>query len=127
MDFSLRVRKGRNSDSVKRIWTLEEARSVLDQVDSWTREARNRFSELQSQLSSSIIPENKLEELEEEREKITARWVRRIMELGAEVKGLWLVDFDNGQGYYCWQLGEEDIMFEHGYNDGFAGRRPLEF
>lgn len=111
---------------VKRIWTIQEARDVLSQVHAWTEEAKENFSRVQSKIAREIVPENELEELEDEREKITARWVRRIMELGAEVKGLWLVDFDNGSGYYCWQYGEEDIMFEHGYNDGFAGRRPVK-
>jgi len=26
-----------------------------------------------------------------------------MMRRGLEVKGLWLVDFDNGSGYYCWR------------------------
>ena len=30
---------------------------------------------------------------------------------GLEVKGLWLVDFDNGSGYYCWQYPEEGLQF----------------
>jgi hypothetical protein len=43
-----------------------------------------------------------------------------------EVKGLWLADFDSGDGYYyCWQLGEEDIEHFHRYEVGFAGRRPI--
>ena len=46
--------------------------------------------------------------------------------LGVEVKGLWLADFDSGDGYYyCWQLGEDDIEHFHRYETGFAGRRPI--
>ena len=48
---------------------------------------------------------------------------RREMEaLGADVKGLWLVDFDNGSGYYCWQYPEDGLDHFHSYEEGFAGR-----
>ena len=43
--------------------------------------------------------------------------------LGAEVKGVWLVDFDNGSGYYCWRWPETAIDHFHGYEEGFE--RPL--
>ena len=42
--------------------------------------------------------------------------------LGADVKGLWLVDFDTGAGYYCWKWPEEELAYFHGYEEGFAGR-----
>lgn len=48
------------------------------------------------------------------------------MEEGAEVKGLWLVDFDNGEGYWCWKFGEDDIYYEHSYEAGFPGRKLIE-
>jgi hypothetical protein len=48
------------------------------------------------------------------------------MELGVLVKGMWLVDFDSGDGiYYCWQHPEPTIEYFHDYGSGFAGRRPL--
>ena len=50
---------------------------------------------------------------------------------GAEVKDLdsGLIDFPalrNGETVLlCWQLGEDEIAFWHGTEDGFQGRRPL--
>jgi hypothetical protein len=59
--------------------------------------------------------------------------VERLHELGVVVKDLdaGLVDFPaervGGEPVLlCWQLGEERVAFWHGYDDGFAGRRPLE-
>jgi hypothetical protein len=46
--------------------------------------------------------------------------------LGLEVKGLWLVDFDNGSGYYCWRWPEEDLAYFHGYDEGFDGRVRIQ-
>jgi hypothetical protein len=53
------------------------------------------------------------------------RWSREQEALGVETKGLWLVDFDSGSGYFCWQWPEERLEFYHGYEDGFAGRRRI--
>jgi hypothetical protein len=49
-------------------------------------------------------------------------WAADVQALGPEVKGLWLVDFDNGHGYYCWCYPEAAILHYHAYEDGFAGR-----
>jgi hypothetical protein len=53
------------------------------------------------------------------------RWAREMEALGLEVKGLWLVDFDSGSGYYCWQWPEERLEFYHGHDEGFAGRARI--
>jgi hypothetical protein len=53
---------------------------------------------------------------------IVERWAAEVEAHGAEVKGLWLVDFDNGEGYYCWRHPEPHITHYHGYDEGFAGR-----
>lgn len=42
-----------------------------------------------------------------------------------------LIDFphirENGEEVYlCWLAGEEDILFWHRLEDGFAGRQPIE-
>ena len=53
-------------------------------------------------------------------------WASSILQLGVDVKGLWLVDFDSGDGiYYCWQHPEEKLEYFHDYDSGFAGRRSL--
>ena len=53
------------------------------------------------------------------------RWASEIESLGCEVKGLWLVDWDSGDGYYCWRFPEPTVGHFHGYDEGFAGRLPL--
>jgi hypothetical protein len=55
-----------------------------------------------------------------------SRWVRSMEALGLEVKGLWLVDFDNGSGYYCWRWPEEDLAYFHGYDEGFDDRVRIQ-
>ena len=71
------------------------------------------------------------EELEREAEAV-ARAVSSLEELGVQVKDLdrGLVDFpslrSNGEEVLlCWQVGEDEIGFWHGLEEGFAGRKPL--
>jgi len=59
-------------------------------------------------------------------ERIITDWAGAIIELGIEVKGLWLIDFDNGSGYYCWQHPEPSLQYFHGYEEGFGGRVKLQ-
>jgi hypothetical protein len=60
-----------------------------------------------------------------------ARLVGHIQGLGILVKDLdrGLVDFPARRGeeevLLCWELGEDEIAFWHGLEEGFAGRKPL--
>lgn len=61
-----------------------------------------------------------------------ARCVNGIHELGAIVKDpdTGLVDFPAQHGgeevLLCWQLGEDEIAYWHGPEEGYAGRKPLD-
>ena len=60
-----------------------------------------------------------------------ARVIDEIVEYGVEVKDLdeGLIDFPalrRGETVLlCWKLGEDEILYWHGIEDGFAGRQPL--
>jgi hypothetical protein len=64
--------------------------------------------------------------------KGVARCVNGIHGLGAQVKDAdeGLVDFpalrDDEEVLLCWKVGEDEVAFWHGLEDGFAGRRPVE-
>jgi hypothetical protein len=60
-----------------------------------------------------------------------ARCVTRLQELGILVKDLdrGLVDFPALRGdeevLLCWEVGEDEVGYWHGLEEGFAGRKPL--
>jgi hypothetical protein len=112
------------SETPRRTFTFEEARALLPEVRERTRRAVEALS------SMTVLADDGPEAAEERAEKAVAdalaAWASAIEELGIEVKGPWLVDFDSGAGYYCWKWPEESLAFFHGYDEGFAGRVRLQ-
>ncbi len=129
-----------------RYFTAEEANEALDDVRPLTEELvehRRVLVELQERQmaltariagnGSSVQPfdlQDAQESLDEEVAGI-ARCVARIHELGALVKDLdeGLIDFPAQRAgedvLLCWRLGEDEIGFWHGLEEGFSGRKPL--
>jgi len=74
-----------------------------------------------------------LEETFEREAEAVARCVEQLERLGVVVKDLerGLVDFpalhDGEEVLLCWELGEDEVAFWHGLDEGFAGRKPLPF
>jgi hypothetical protein len=109
----------------KRIFTLREARALLPQVQAITQAAHTRAAALEAQ-AAELNAGNRRTEIEAQYTAVLRAWVSQVVDLGCEVKGLWLVDFDSGDGlYYCWQHPEEELDYFHDYDEGFAGRKPL--
>ena len=108
----------------ERRWTLEGARAVLDDVRSRTARAAERAEALV--LEREGLEPDARAEIDARIQALVERWAKEMEALGAEVKGVWLVDFDNGSGYYCWRWPEERLEYFHGYDDGFAGRSRIQ-
>ncbi|HSP14538.1 MAG TPA: DUF2203 family protein [Thermoanaerobaculia bacterium] len=99
----------------KKIFSYEDASALLPEVQRLTQEAVDRAEELDEATATG-----------DDYQRIVQEWADAVMSLGIEVKGLWLVDFDNGSGYYCWQHPEESLQYFHGYDEGFRGRVKLQ-
>jgi len=99
---------------VKKIFSYEEAAAMLPEVQRLTSDAVQEVDSLANDAPR------------DEAQQIVTRWAEAVMAMGIEVKGLWLIDFDNGSGYYCWQYPEESLQYFHGYDDGFGGRVKLQ-
>jgi regulator of sirC expression with transglutaminase-like and TPR domain len=106
---------GNLSPEKKKIFSLVEAREMLPRVRELTSDAFSRYTDLGEDADA-----------EDDRQEVVRAWIDRLSALGVEIKGLWLVDFDSGAGYYCWKYPELSLDYFHGYEEGFAGRLPLQ-
>jgi hypothetical protein len=129
-----------------RVFTLQEANAAVHElrpiVERMVEHRRNLTlaQALQSELITRIagnggdmVPSD-LREAQEaiEREAAAlAQCADLINAAGAQIKSLedGLLDFPAKRGdddiLLCWRLGEEDIQYWHGADEGFAGRRPI--
>jgi hypothetical protein len=118
---------------------LAEVRPLAEELVAHRREQQRLLAERQ-ELAARIAGNGggidtaalvDLEEAEREERVGIARCVNAIHERGAIVKDLdtGLVDFpavrEGEEILLCWRLGEDEVAFFHGYDDGFAGRQPL--
>jgi hypothetical protein len=129
-----------------RYFTPDEANEALDQVRPLAEQmverrramlaAQAREEELGARVAGNgggIDPgEPAQAEAEVEKEaKAIAQLVDEIHSAGALVKDIdtGLLDFpslrDGEEVLLCWRVGEDEIRYWHGLEDGFAGRQPL--
>ncbi|HEY7460260.1 MAG TPA: DUF2203 domain-containing protein [Gemmatimonadota bacterium] len=127
-----------------RLFTLEEAQSMLPLVKSIVRGILEDYAILQPKAAElrelerdATAPEARARRktLFQEVEELTARVNEALAELdtlGVEFKGYeqGLVDFPARRYdeivYLCWKYDEERIGCWHSLEGGFTGRRPLD-
>jgi len=108
--------------SGKKVFSYDEAVALLPEVRRLTDTAHRQVTDLGAGTSGGMATAQTQGRIE----GIIGAWAEALMEMGIEVKGLWLVDFDNGSGYYCWRYPEEALQFYHSYEDGFGGRMRIQ-
>lgn len=131
----------------QRYFTVEEANELLSEVRLVAEElvehrlTARAVAAKRAQLVTRIagnggdFDPQEPRELEEAFERETAGMneaVARLERLGVIVKDAdrGLVDFpalrESGEEVLlCWQVGEDEIAYWHGLEEGFAGRKPL--
>jgi hypothetical protein len=129
-----------------RYFTADQANEALGEVRPLTEElvehrrALLELQELQASLNQRIagngghVEPRELQDLQERLDEEVAgiaRCVARIHEAGGLVKDLdaGLVDFparrEGVEVLLCWRLGEDEVGYWHGLEEGFSGRKPL--
>jgi hypothetical protein len=129
-----------------RSFTPSEANSALDQVRPLAErmvEVRARLTELEDEQrevvqivagngSSEAVGEARTPEFA----RLAAEFQRcfdALADLGVEVRDVdtGLLDFpslrEGETVLLCWQPGEPAVAWWHGVDDGFAGRRPIDW
>jgi hypothetical protein len=131
-----------------RYFHIDEARKLLAQVDREIRRAihlREEHSQAESELQGIHQRVAVMGGIMLDREKMLAVRARRdatamrlkelieqIHGMGCQIKDLeiGLIDFPTlyhgNEVLLCWRLGEDDIEYWHGLEEGFRGRKPID-
>jgi hypothetical protein len=104
---------------VRIVFSYERAAALLLEVRQLTEEAIVRVDDARRHAERDDGAPEHLQSL-------VADWADAMVDRGLEVKGLWLVDFDNGSGYYCWRYPETGLEYFHSYEEGFRGRMRIQ-
>ena len=129
-------------------FTLEEAESLLPDIEKAMREvvsAKSEFEQAQNELQAVtqrvmmlggvLVDRQAIHLIKLRRDSSAERLkaaVRQIQETGCIIKDLdlGLIDFPTlfrgEEVYLCWKLGETDISFWHGVHEGVAARRAID-
>lgn len=111
----------------QRIFSLYDVQRVIRIVFRITKSYSQRVDDLMEQLDAlSGREEERAQAIEEEVNSLLQEWQAKISKLGALPKGLWIADFDSGDGYFCWKYPEKTIEHWHTYTDGFSKRVSVE-
>ena len=131
-----------------RLFTPEEANAALEHVRPIAEEMVSRSRALaqaqirQAELVTRIagnggdLTPSEVRDVAEEVARAAdgvAECVRRLDEAGVQVKDLGegLIDFPARHAgedvLLCWKVGEPEVGFWHGLDEGFAGRKALPF
>ena len=119
--------------------TLVQLRPIIEQAVSHRRNltaAQIRQTELVTRIAGNggDMQPSDLREVAatiQREASAVAECVERINDAGVQIKSLeeGLLDFPARRGdedvLLCWKLGEDEIRYWHGVDEGFAGRKPL--
>jgi hypothetical protein len=129
-------------------FTLDEAQKLIPRVDALLRQAieikgefetaAGELRQLQEHLmmmGGVVVDRERAIALRQGRDAAGARLrvaLEQVQEIGCVVKDLdiGLIDFPTTfrgeEVYLCWKLGEAEIGFWHGVEEGFRGRKPID-
>lgn len=109
-----------------RVFTLNEAQALMPLVIRITRESYDELEPIRSRLEAMLPTHPDIKLIETAYESVVTQWVGKMERLGLIVKGMWLVDFDTGDGYLCWKFPELKLGHYHSYSEGFADRKSID-
>lgn len=110
----------------RRVFSQDEAESILPVVRRITERASAAAEEINDQIKFIPADEPLHKRLNMEMDLIVRRWAIKVAKLGVNPRGVWLVDFDAGNGWFSWRMGDENLSFFHPHSVGPDRDLPAE-
>ena len=93
----------------KKVFTVSDSARLLPVVRRITQEAVSRAEALAVRYEALPDAHPSRSGLERELNDLILGWAAKIQKLGADAKGLWLVDFDHGDRTYGWRYPDGEL------------------
>ena len=111
---------------VPKLFNLSEAKEHLPLVASITENHQNELAPIQARLNRMLSNDPRRAPIERAYENVVDKWRAKIEHLGASVHGLWVVEFDVGEGVLSWRYPELSINYIRLHEQSFASRTKLK-
>lgn len=109
-------------------FSLREATELLPALQRMTARASGVVDRLLHEAADEIaIGEVDSEPLAPAIDAAWQQWAEAVRMLGARPAGLWRVEFDNGEGFYCWRWSDPRLVQYRPYGDeATAAFHPIQ-
>ena len=108
-----------------KLFDLNEAKALLPLVKSITKNHQTELAPVQQRMNMMLSNDPRRNVVEIEYEQIVTQWRNKIEKLGATVFGLWVVEFDVGEGRLCWRHPELSLNYFRSTGSSFSDRLKL--
>ena len=109
-----------------KLFDLAESQRLLPLVQNITHKHQAELAPIQLRLNKMLSNDPRRNVIELEYEQVVNRWRSKIEKLGASVFGLWVVEFDVGEGLLSWRHPELNISYFRATTNDFASRVKLK-
>ena len=109
----------------KKLFDLREARELLPLIQSVTQKQQQALAPIQLRLSKMLSNDPRRKNFENDYETVVSQWRNKVELLGAQVSGLWMVEFDVGDGLLAWRYPELSLGHFRPYDISFSERMKL--
>jgi len=106
-------------------FSIAEANRLVPLLRKYTEEAIRETGKIGAQLDFLDKESEQHKSLSNAYDDAVMKWAERVHRLGGLAKGLWTVDFDSGEYYFCWTYPERTISHFHQYDETFKARKKF--
>jgi hypothetical protein len=106
-------------------FSLSEAKALLPLVERITNDHYRQLVPVQEKLNMMLSNDPRRLPYERAFEEVVSAWKKKMDRLGLTVKGLWVVEFEVGDGHLNWRFPELKIGYFRPRNADLSQRIRL--
>jgi len=110
----------------EKLFSFSEADKLLPLVRSITQKHQTELTPIQNRLKKMLSNDPRRNSVEHEYEQVVSRWKSKVEKLGTSVCGLWVVEFNVGEGALSWRYPELSLAYFRATGVEFSNRVKID-